>query len=63
MVRDLGDFGFADFEVGIEPLDNWAGLMEIETLTHDAGTDVAQLPSIEAVGGKLAQGGYQEFVA
>ena len=54
MLGYFPDFGITNFETGIQPLDNWAGLEEVETLTHNARTDEAQLPPVEAACGKFA---------
>jgi hypothetical protein len=39
VLGNFGDLGLADFEVGIQPVDNWPGLEKIETLTHNARTE------------------------
>jgi hypothetical protein len=56
------DFGTTNLEFGIQPLENWAGLQEIVTLTHNARTDVAQLPPAKGPGSELTQSRNQELI-
>ena len=64
MFSDLGDLGFADFEIGIQPFNDRLALQEIMTLTHHADAERDSIAGrVKLAASQFAEGRNEKFIA